>query len=76
MDATAVNVNVTVDDFDSILSYADQSVWETPDPSSPMFDATKSPWLMGTFHKTDTVGAFLSINFTGAHWSHLLAPIF
>lgn len=69
MDPTAVNVNVTVDDFDSILSYADQSVWQTPDPSSPTFNATNSPWLMGTFHETDTVGASLSINFTGARRS-------
>ncbi|KAF8983296.1 hypothetical protein BDQ17DRAFT_741085 [Cyathus striatus] len=65
MDPSAVNTNVTVDDFDSVLSYADQSDWETPDPSSPSFNDTNSPWLMGTYHKTEIVGAELSFNFTG-----------
>ncbi|TFK36069.1 hypothetical protein BDQ12DRAFT_668015 [Crucibulum laeve] len=65
MDASAVNVNVTIDDFDSVLSYADQSVWVTPDPSNPTFDDTNSPWFMGTYHKTETVDATLSLNFTG-----------
>jgi hypothetical protein len=65
MDTSAVNVNVTVDDFDSVLSYPNQSDWQTPDPSSLSFNASGSPWLMGTFHKTDVVGASLSFNFTG-----------
>lgn len=65
MDPSAVNVNVTVDDFDSVLSYADQSVWSTPDPSSSSFDDTNSPWLKGTFHETNSVGATISFNFTG-----------
>jgi hypothetical protein len=68
MDASAVNVNVTVDDFDSVLSYPDQSKWQTPDPSSPSFNANGSPWLMGTFHKTDVLGASVSFNFTGTFY--------
>lgn len=66
MDSSAVNVNLTVDDFDSVLSYADQSVWQTPDPSSSTFNPSGSPWLMGTYHTTDVVNASLSFNFTGA----------
>ncbi|KAJ7660454.1 hypothetical protein B0H17DRAFT_1095417 [Mycena rosella] len=65
MDASAVNANVTVDDFDSVLSYADQAAWQTPDPSSPAFDAGTSEWLMGTYHTTSVVGASVSFNFTG-----------
>jgi hypothetical protein len=59
------NFNVTVDDFDSILLYADQSVWTTPDPSSADYHPGSSPWLLGTFHQTDTVNATVSLNFTG-----------
>lgn len=65
MDTSAVNVNVTVDDFDSVVSYPDQSVWQTPDPSSSTFTAVGSPWWMGTYHKTDVVDASFSFNFTG-----------
>jgi len=65
MDASAVNVNVTVDDFDSVLSYPDKSQWQTPDPSSTSFNASGSPWLRGTYHQTDVVGASVSFNFTG-----------
>ncbi|KAJ7162876.1 hypothetical protein C8R46DRAFT_330317 [Mycena filopes] len=65
MDASAVNTNLTVDDFDSILSYADQAAWETPDPSSTSFSANTGQWLMGTYHSTTTVNASVSLNFTG-----------
>ncbi|KAH9476859.1 hypothetical protein JR316_0010775 [Psilocybe cubensis] len=65
MDPAAVNWNVTIDDFDSILTYDDQSVWITPDPSVPNFDPTNSPWLRGTFHQTTTKGASVSLNITG-----------
>ncbi|KAJ3782527.1 hypothetical protein GGU11DRAFT_583613 [Lentinula aff. detonsa] len=65
MDSSAVNFNVTVDDFDSVLAYADQSVWTTPDPSSSDYLPESSPWLLGTFHKTSTVNASVSFNFTG-----------
>ncbi|PPQ83210.1 hypothetical protein CVT25_004269 [Psilocybe cyanescens] len=65
MDLSAVNWNVTIDDFDSILTYEDQSVWTTPDPSVPNFDPTNSPWLRGTFHQTTIKGASVSLNITG-----------
>ncbi|KAG5636057.1 hypothetical protein H0H81_009228 [Sphagnurus paluster] len=65
MDSSAVNTNVTVDDFDSVLSYADQSQWQTPDPSSSSFNASATPWWMGTYHKTDIIGASVAFNFTG-----------
>ncbi|KAJ7049563.1 hypothetical protein C8F01DRAFT_1183187 [Mycena amicta] len=65
MDSSAVNTNLTIDDFDSILSYADQSAWQTPDPSSASFDAKGSEWLMGTYHSTDVVNASVNFNFTG-----------
>ncbi|KAF5363126.1 hypothetical protein D9757_007965 [Collybiopsis confluens] len=57
MDSSAVNINITVDDFDSVLAYADQSVWTTPDPSSADYHPSSSQWLLGTYHKTDTVNA-------------------
>ncbi|KAG6833982.1 hypothetical protein H0H93_012805, partial [Arthromyces matolae] len=65
MDYAAFNTNVTVDDFDSVLAYAQQSAWQTPDPSSPSFNASATPWWMGTYHKTDVIGASVSFNFTG-----------
>ncbi|KAK7042692.1 hypothetical protein R3P38DRAFT_2891799 [Favolaschia claudopus] len=70
MDPAAVNTNITVDDFDSVLTYADPSVWSTPDPSpnnvkSGKFDPSKSPFLQGTYHTTTTPGASISFNFTG-----------
>jgi len=72
MDTSAVNFNVTLDDFDSVLSYTDQSVWTTPDPSPGSdFNATSSPLWMGTYHRTQTVGAEFSLNFTGAPGSPL-----
>ncbi|KAF9054145.1 hypothetical protein BJ165DRAFT_1337721 [Panaeolus papilionaceus] len=65
MDPTAVNWNITIDDFDSILHYADQSVWRTPDPSASDFDASKSPWMRGTYHETTTKGASVRFEITG-----------
>ncbi|KAK7445755.1 hypothetical protein VKT23_014751 [Stygiomarasmius scandens] len=65
MDDSAVNFNVTVDDFDSILDYPDQAAWTTPDPSSSSFSAAGSSWLMGTYHKTEEINASVSLNFTG-----------
>ena len=65
MDASAVNWNVTIDDFDSLLTYDNQGLWQTPDPSIAGFDPTTSPWLSGTYHNTTTVGASVSLNITG-----------
>ncbi|KAK0504460.1 hypothetical protein EDD18DRAFT_1276388 [Armillaria luteobubalina] len=66
MDSSAINANVSVDDFDSILLYSpDQSAWTTPDPSSSDFNAATSQWWMGTYHATETINASISFNFTG-----------
>ncbi|KDR78299.1 hypothetical protein GALMADRAFT_224674 [Galerina marginata CBS 339.88] len=65
MDLSAVNWNITIDDFDSLLTYDDQSVWTTPDPSVAGFDPTNSPWSRGTYHQTTTKGASVSLNITG-----------
>ncbi|KAF7327082.1 hypothetical protein MKEN_00284000 [Mycena kentingensis (nom. inval.)] len=65
MDSTAVNTNITIDDFDSLLTYADQAAWTTPDPSKNNYSATGSEWLMGTYHTTSVVNASVSLNFTG-----------
>ncbi|KAH7878291.1 uncharacterized protein C8R40DRAFT_1092048 [Lentinula edodes] len=54
MDSSAVNFNVTADDFDSVLSYPDQSIWATPDPSSSDYHPKIS----------DTVNASNKFNFT------------
>lgn len=72
MDSSAVNVNVTVDDFDCILSYDRQSDWTTPDPSKSTFDATGSDWLRGTWHRTEVKNTAFHINFTGAFLAYSL----
>lgn len=66
MDPNAINYNVTVDDFDSVLIYGDQSQWTTPDPSSGGFDGDDPRYLRGTWHLTEDVGAVVRLNFTGA----------
>ncbi|KAJ3875538.1 hypothetical protein F5051DRAFT_462013 [Lentinula edodes] len=43
----------------------EESVWTTPDPSSSDYLPEHSPWLLGTFHKSDTVNASINFNFTG-----------
>lgn len=64
MDPSAVNWNVTIDDFDSLLTYEDPAVWSTPDPSASNY-STAGPWFRGTYHKTETKGASVSLNITG-----------
>ena len=49
MDSDAVNVNVTVDDFDSVLWYPNQGDWKTPDPFSADYNADSKEWLRGTY---------------------------
>ncbi|KAF9506400.1 hypothetical protein BS47DRAFT_1367411 [Hydnum rufescens UP504] len=42
-----MNVNVTVDDFESVILFSDESQWFTSDPSKNLpFDPAKSPWLV------------------------------
>jgi len=65
MDPKAVNYNVTINDFDSILTYSNQALWATPDPSSFNYTSDGSPWLRGTYHNTTVKGASVTLNFTG-----------
>ncbi|KAF6749680.1 hypothetical protein DFP72DRAFT_852259 [Ephemerocybe angulata] len=65
MDPKAVNTNVTIDDFDTVLVYADQGQWTTPDPSAKDFNGNDPKYLRGTYHLTEVAGAALSLNFTG-----------
>jgi len=64
MDPTAVNWNVTIDDFDSNLDYEDQGAWTTPDPSATNFVRSDKPWLRGTYHHT-TRNTAVTLKFTG-----------
>ena len=66
MDLSAVNWNVTIDDFDSLLTYGDPAQWTTPDPSASNY-STAGPWFRGTYHKTETKGASVSLNITGEY---------
>ena len=65
MDSSSVNVNVTVDDFDTVLVFDDHGQWTTPDPSSRDFNGNDPQYLRGTYHLTDRVGAAVGLNFTG-----------
>lgn len=65
MDLAAVNWNVSIDDFDSLLTYDNQAIWQTPDPSATGFNASTSPWWRGTYHETNVTGASVSLNITG-----------
>ena len=65
MDLTAVNLNITADDFDTVLVYDDQGQWTTPDPSARGFDGNDPAYLRGTYHLTEVVGAAVRLNFTG-----------
>lgn len=75
MDPNAVNKNLTVDDFDSLVTYADQSQWSTPDPSQDTSNQTTSSWKDGTYHLTAVINAFFTFNFEGCHWFTVLHHI-
>lgn len=64
---TAVNDNVTIDNWDSILSYPDPSQWQTPNPQSPPLATIlgTTPWLDGTYHQTSVVNASIGLSFEG-----------
>lgn len=60
--------NITIDDFDSVLSWSSRSDWTTPDPSlnpSWFSDPGVTEWHEATYHKTSAVGTSVSLNFTG-----------
>lgn len=70
MDNSAVNINVTVDDFDSVITFQDEAQWSTPDPTKNLpFNPSSSPWLYGTYHQTGVVNASLTFNFEGVQAS-------
>ncbi|KAF9254793.1 hypothetical protein L218DRAFT_975779 [Marasmius fiardii PR-910] len=57
--------NLTLDDFDAVLNYSDQTQWTTPDPWSLEYNSDSKEWLRGTWHVTDVVGAEVSLGFDG-----------
>lgn len=77
MDPSALNTNVTIDDWACILNYTNPSDWQTPDPQSPPLATTlsTSPWVEGTYHKTSIVNASVLLNFEGEHFCLCRATI-
>ncbi|KAJ6453368.1 hypothetical protein C8R45DRAFT_1039268 [Mycena sanguinolenta] len=57
-----------VDDFDSLITYANQSQWSTPDPSAAP-DPTLDVWFDATYHRTNVTGAAFSFGFKGSQIS-------
>jgi hypothetical protein len=66
------NLNVTIDDFDSVIQYDVPTDWQTPDPSNKQSAATAEAFAFGTFHTTTVPNASFSLNFTGDSFSRLL----
>jgi hypothetical protein len=71
MNASATNINITIDDWSALLTYQRPTDWQTPDPSSPTFNASlaSTPWLDGTYHLTNVVNTTVVLNFTGERQS-------
>jgi hypothetical protein len=70
MDNSAININVTADDFDSVITFDDETQWSTPDPQKNLpFNPSSSPWLYGTYHETSVVNASITYNFEGERLS-------
>ena len=68
MDPSSVNQNITVDDFDSVVTYASQSDWSTPNPQLSLpFNQSNTPWFAGTYHETTVINASFLFNFDGMH---------
>ncbi|KZP17380.1 hypothetical protein FIBSPDRAFT_830620 [Athelia psychrophila] len=66
MDPKAVNQNITVDDFDPLVTYANQDIWLTPDPSKNLpFNQSNSPWFAGTYHVTNVTNTSFTFDFDG-----------
>ncbi|KAJ7636306.1 hypothetical protein FB45DRAFT_445410 [Roridomyces roridus] len=62
---SAIQFNLTVDDFDSLITYPEQSQWTTPDPSASPPNPGLDIWFDSTYHRTNVSGASFSFNFTG-----------
>ncbi|KAJ7154932.1 hypothetical protein C8R43DRAFT_884951 [Mycena crocata] len=67
MHSTATKFNLTVDDFDSLITYPEQSQWLTPDPSAA-HDPANDIWFDGTYHRTNVTGASFSFGFKGSEF--------
>lgn len=67
MNTSAVNANVTIDDWANILNYTNPTQWTTPDPSNPPVAdiVNTTQWLDGTYHLTTVVNASVALNFQG-----------
>ncbi|KAF7339070.1 hypothetical protein MVEN_01983400 [Mycena venus] len=59
---------LSVDDFDSLITYPDQSQWTTPDPSAA-HDPANDIWFDDTYHRTNVTGASFSFGFKGSVFS-------
>jgi len=51
-------------DFDSVVTYADQGQWSTPNPQLLSNDSV-TPWKDGTYHLTNITNASLTFDFEG-----------
>ncbi|KAF7326192.1 hypothetical protein MKEN_00471400 [Mycena kentingensis (nom. inval.)] len=61
----STKTNVSIDDFDSLITYPVQSQWTTPDPSRGPGPA-EAGWFDGTYHhRTNVTHAQFSFSFTG-----------
>lgn len=56
---------MTADDFDARISYSNDSLFTTPNPSDASLRAQYSEYLDGTYHATSTANASLSYLFQG-----------
>ncbi|KAL0565477.1 hypothetical protein V5O48_016548 [Marasmius crinis-equi] len=57
MDTTNLTTTtLTIDDFDAILNYTDQTAWTTPDPFSAAYNPASPEWVRGTWHRTEVIG--------------------
>lgn len=66
MSSQAIYKNVTVDDFDSPITFDDEANWTTPDPSKHLpFNQSSTPWFAGTYHATNVTGAHFTFDFEG-----------
>ncbi|KAK6981115.1 hypothetical protein R3P38DRAFT_3115145 [Favolaschia claudopus] len=59
--------NLTIDDFDSLITYPNQSHWTTPDPSAA-HDPALDIWFDDTFHRTNVSGASFEFGFKGSEF--------
>jgi hypothetical protein len=65
MDPSAVNLNLTVDDFYSVVAYKNVAAWSTPDPSAADFNPAASTFREGTGHVTSVVNESFTFEFLG-----------